>query len=430
MSGDSGVVVAVEGAELSDAEFREFGAHLVAGDLVDGIYRLTKTLGEGAMGRIFEAQDLLLKRRVAIKVALIAEAVEVLIAEARALAALRHPNLPVVHAAGRSEQTDYLVMERLHGVDLDKHVEEIYESGHCLPLAEALDLLIRITDALRAIHHAGIAHRDIKPANVILCPRGPVLIDFGLVAAASASDAIQGGSPCYVAPEIIRRDSQRGSRHLADIYSLGILAHELLTGAVPFDAEEIEDLLRLHLVAPIPDVRSRRPDLPAPLAEVLREMMAKQPGERPSAEEVLWTLQAVARNLDPSLPPKQPTVLVVSEDAALCGKLGRLLQGWVPHATVRANRTIDAALTTLGAQNPYLLIVDGSQSIGIELLMQLGSSPAKPAAIVTLIAEVHTADFALLRRLHAFCSVPMGEDMASELEAITRNVLSPRPAAG
>ena len=425
MSGDSGVTVVVE-----EGEIEQFGAHLVPGDLVDGIYQLTKTLGEGAMGRIFEAQDLLLKRRVAIKVALIAEAVEVLIAEARALAALRHPNLPVVHAAGRFEQTDYLVMERLHGVDLDKHVAEIYEAGYCLPLGDALDLLIRITDALRAIHHAGIAHRDIKPENVLLCKRGPVLIDFGLVAAASANDAIHGGSPCYVAPEIIRRDSERSSRHLADIYSLGILAYELLTGEVPFDADDVMAVLRLHLDAPIPDVRSRRPDLPAPLAEMIVEMMAKQPGERPSAEEVLWTLRSLSRSVDPSLPPKHPAVLVVSEDAALCGKIGRLIQGWAPEAKVGASRTIDAALTNLAKQEPYLLIVDCSKTMGVELLMQLGSSTVRRPAVVTLIEELHTADFALLRRFAAHCVVPMGDGMAGELHTIVRNVLSPRPADG
>src|SRR5690606_6303118 len=152
------------------------------GEVIGEQFRIVKLLGQGGMGQIFEAEDLVLQRRVAVKVPLSRGASDVLMSEARALAALSHPNLPVVHAAGRHGERGYLVMERLVGIDLGTHIERVYELGHAIRLGEALELLIDIADALHAIHQAGIVHRDVKPDNVLLCGRrGPVLIDFGLV---------------------------------------------------------------------------------------------------------------------------------------------------------------------------------------------------------------------------------------------------------
>jgi serine/threonine-protein kinase len=401
------------------------GNAIAVGDVLDGIYRLDAVLGAGAMGRIFAAQDLILQRSVAVKVPLDEAAREVLVSEARALAALRHRHLPVIHAAGRHRGIDFLVMERLSGVDLDKYISAAYASGHSLPLAEALELLSVITQALLAIHHAGIAHRDIKPENVLLCKRGPVLIDFGLVAAASSTAAVDGGSPCYVPPELVLRKSERSTRHLSDIYSLGVLAYELLSGKVPFDADDVRELLVLHVQAPIPDVRALRPDVPAKLAALLLEMMAKEPSERPTAEEVSWRLQGVARAL--RKPDDQPAVLIVSGDMGFCGKIGRLVQGWVPGARIRSGRTADAALAVIAKDAPRLMLVDMADASGVELLMQWrGSEQAHTPATVAVVKDFHTTDLSLLKRMAVFCVVHAGETMIGELSEVVTNVLRPR----
>ncbi len=443
---DDGVVAAevelgldAEGLGFDPAEVAALAEDLSVGDVLDGIYRLERTLGEGAMGRIFEAQDLDLNRRVAIKVPLVEEAVDVLIAEARALAALRHNNLPVVHAAGRHEGVSFLVMERLRGVDLDEHVAALTAEGRSLPLYDAMQILSHILDALAAIHQAGIAHRDIKPANVLLCKRGPVLIDFGLVAAASSRDAVSGGSPSYVAPEIITDTSERSSRHLADIYSFGVLAYEVLTGEVPFDHDDLRTLLRMHVTAEVPDVRARRPDVPPKLAALIKEMMAKKPGERPSAEEALWAVSAMAKRFEGYELPARPVVVVVSDDLALVGKLTRLFKEWLEPAKVRVCRSGDAAVALLGETAPDLLLLDVqlADMSAMELLLCLsggesaprsggrGSKPGPrvhdPRAVVALTQSSSAEDAALLKRFDIHALVPR-DDPQESLAVIVRNV--------
>jgi len=432
MSDDEIAVVSVGSEEIDFGmdDLALLAGDLGPGDVLDGIYRLGEILGEGAMGRIFEAQDLDLNRRVAIKVPLIDEAVDILIDEARALAALRHKRLPVVHAAGRHLGINYFVMERLVGVDLDEHILEVTEDGYALRLDEVVDTLICITDALNAIHQAGLAHRDIKPANVLLSKRGPVLIDFGLVAPASAEDAIQGGSPAYVAPEIIANTSERSLRHLSDIYSLGVLAYAMLTGEEPFDDDDLPTLLRLHIEAPVPDVRRLRPTAPPKLAELIKEMMAKKPAARPGAEEALWAMQSVARNLAVSKPPSRPLVAIASEDIALVGKLAGCLSDWAKHAKVRVCRSGESVLSLLAEQRVELMLVDVrlADMTGLELLMQLpGAEVDRPEVMVALTSAAAEEDFALLERFGVMSVVQRGDESGASLKSIVRNVLSPRP---
>lgn len=415
-----------------DELFGDDGAFVLAEDLSEGdvlndIYRLGDMLGEGAMGRIFEAQDLDLNRRVAIKVPLIEEAVDILIAEARAMAALRHKNLPVVHAAGKHHGVNYLVMERLSGVDLDRHLTEVYDDGFALGFDEVVEILICITDALTAIHHAGVAHRDIKPENVLLCKRGPVLIDFGLVAPATADEAIQGGSPCYVAPEIIANTAVRSSRHLSDIYSLGIMAYELLSGEVPFDHDDIPKLLAMHLQAPTPDVRKLRPNTPDALAALITEMMSKAPVERPSAEEALWALKAIAKQVAKRGVP-EPEIIVASEDIALVGRISKLVKEWHEEGKVRVCKSSDAVFGALLARQAELMLVDVAlqDMSGMELLMQLPEDIARPHAMVAL-TKAGSKDLALLSRFGVHAAIARGESLEESLFKIFRNCVLPRP---
>ena len=404
---------------------------LAVGTMVGGIYRVRKILGQGAMGRIFEADDTVLNRRVALKLPLDTESAKVLMSEGRALAALRHPNLPVVHTAGRHGGLDFLGMERLGGVSLERHIEHAYELGHPIQLGEAVELLVDICDALHAIHQAGIVHRDVKPENVLLCgKRGPVLIDFGLVVPeTTVGDQVTAGTPYYVAPEMIGGDATRGSGHLADLYSFGVTAYELLTGRLPYNASDLAAVLRLHREAPIPDARMLRPDLPSALAETVKELMAKQPGERPqTAEEVLWRLRKIAPLVRDRVPPKRPTVMLVTEDLALVGQLKHLLESWLDKVSVVVKRTGQQALEALDSSNggPHLMLVDlelGDMS-GVEMLMQLrGNESAWPSAVVAMSDQARRQDLELLRHLEVMSFVSKGAHVAAMLEPVVRNVL-------
>jgi serine/threonine protein kinase len=209
-----------------------------------------------------------------------------------------------------------------------------------------------------------------------------------------------------------------------------VLAYEMVTGTVPFDADELKDLLMLHVHAPVPDARTRRPDLPKALAELFIEMMAKQPSERPTAEEVTWRLNAIMRTEADNVVPSKPTVLIASEDLGFCGKLGRKFENWAPHAKVKIGRTVDKAIAVVDNDDPYLVLVDLECSSGVEMLMGLRGSEKQPAATIALTNDVHSTDFTLLRRMNVICIVPKGESMDDELEDITRNVLNPRRASG
>ncbi len=408
------------------------------GNVLGGVYRIRAPLVQGTAGRMYEADDLILNRRVAIKVPRSGTAGKHLLDEARLLAALSHPGLPEVHAAGRHGDMRFLVMELLVGVTLEQHRARSYEARHAIGIHEAVDVLVDICGALHALHGAGIAHRDVKPDNVMLCgERGTVLIDFGLVASeanvASASETLAGASPLYLAPEELRGCTARGGGHLADIYSFGVVAYELLTGSVPFNASDIPTLTRLHADAPIPDARVLRPNLPAQLAELIVELMAKQPGERPQAmDEVLWRLRSVQGNLPRGSGPMRKLAMIVSDDLGFCGELQHRLDHWVSRVEVVVHHSCRDLLKALEHTTPQLLLFD--QTIGdmtvIDLLKKMKASKfAGPEAMVLLAASVSADDLDALRKIGVRSIMPRGRMMGAMLEPIVRNVLAANPRA-
>ena len=382
------------------------------------------------MGQILEADDAVLHRRVAIKVPLHAQAAAGLLSEARALAALQHPNLPVVHAAGEHGGLPFLVLERLYGTSLESYVESAYQMGHPLGVPEVVTILGQIADALDAIHRAGVAHRDIKPENILLCgKRGPVLIDFGLVVPEynQAESRVYGGSPHYISPEVIKQSEARGAGALSDLYSFGVTAYELLTGRTPYDAPTLDALLKLHVDAPVPDARMLRPNLPRDLAELVAELMAKRAGERPqSAEDVVWRLQKLAKGLADAPSRRKPQALVVSGDVGLCGQLDVCLRSWLERVEVTTCLTAEQGITALEKAPPDMLLLDLdlAGTSGIELLMNLrGSEVPWPPAIVVVQSGAQASDLELLRRLEVMCFVAKGAYLSQMLEPVVRNVL-------
>jgi len=266
-----------------------------------GRFRLTEKLGEGGMGVVYKAVDPRLKRNVALKLLppeLAADPARRarLLTEARALSALSHPNVVVVHEIDSAEGADFIAMELVEGRPLSRLIPA---SG--VPVKQALDYATQIAAALGAAHAAGVVHRDLKPGNVMVTPQGRVkVLDFGLAkrlpgleaqseapTETGAPHTAEGrlvGTAAYMSPEQVEG---RAVDARSDLFSLGVVLYEMLTGRRPFGGESVPALLSAILRdTPLP-ATSLRPDLPRGLDRILERALAKDPGRRyPSADEL------------------------------------------------------------------------------------------------------------------------------------------------
>lgn len=375
------------------------------GEVLNETYEITGILGAGGMGVVYEAQDVLLNRTVAVKVPIVEDYTQSLRKEAQAMAAVHHPNLVTIHAMGHQGGIEYLVMERVYGMTLEDRIDEAWRTGRPLALEEVLDVLMGVTDALTAIHGAGVAHRDIKAANVMLTGTRVALTDFGLVTpeVAVRAGAPIAGSADYMAPELILGAVQPGQGPLVDLYALGVLAFELLAGRRPFASEKLQAVLAAHLQKQPPDVRAFRGDVPDDLAELLRELLAKPPLERPeSSEAVLWRLSACRAALTGAPEPAPLSALIVDDDAGVAEILRRNLCWALPRLAVEIETDADAALERVKRHPPDLLLVDLQMpgTNGVELCMALRALPerAQPA-VLAMSTDASRADISVLRSL-------------------------------
>jgi tRNA A-37 threonylcarbamoyl transferase component Bud32 len=255
----------------------------------EGRYRLVRRIGVGGMGEVWEADDTVLGRRVALKVLVQeladdARATKRFVREARAAAKLTHPNVARVYDFGRGPGLPYLVMELLEGDTLADRL-----AGGPLPPAEAARIGAAVADALDAAHSRGIIHRDIKPGNVLLTPAGEVkVMDFGIAAAADETHSTTGsglyGTAAYLSPE---RAAGQAATPAADLYSLGAVLYELLTGRPPFLGDSPVLVVRAHLHEPPRPVRELAPWVPTRLADTCAAALAKDPTQRPSSAAAL-----------------------------------------------------------------------------------------------------------------------------------------------
>lgn len=254
-----------------------------------GRYEIVERLGAGGMGVVFRARDTRLGRDVAVKVLArsMAQTLDWKLRferEAKAVARLSHPNVVVVYDVGEEGGNAYVVMELLEGESLRRRV-----SREPVPWAEAITIGASVADALAAAHGQGVVHRDVKPDNVYLVRDGRVkLLDFGL-ARLENEPSLQGtptannnlaallGTVGYIAPEQIR--GATGDAR-SDIFALGCVMHEMLSGRPPFKAESVDDALSAILNRE-PSCREEYPDdVPDALCRVVRRCLAKQPDER------------------------------------------------------------------------------------------------------------------------------------------------------
>jgi eukaryotic-like serine/threonine-protein kinase len=267
-----------------------------------GRFQIRKELGRGAMGVVYEAHDPALDRTVALKTVLLTgDASERatyearFMQEARAAGRLSHPAVITIYDVGREGELAWIAMERLHGVDLREQL------GKARPPAKAaLTIVIQVAEGLAYAHQTGVVHRDIKPANIMLLRGGRAkIMDFG-IARLHASDiktqtGVVLGTPKYMSPEQL---AGRPLDHRSDIFSLGAVLYEMLTGQPPFTGADVSQLM--HNIANTPHVAPTRlaPGLPAVLDLVLARALEKEPEQRyQHAEEFVADLQSALSEL-------------------------------------------------------------------------------------------------------------------------------------
>ncbi len=271
--------------------------------LLNAEFRLERELGGGGMSRVFLATERKLGRRVVIKV-LSSELSATLSTdrfarEIQLAASLQQANIVSVLTAGMADDMPYFTMPFIEGESLRARL-----SRGPMPEAAAVSVLRDVTRALIYAHERGVVHRDIKPDNILLSGESAMVTDFGIAKAIDAareggrSDTITQvgtalGTPAYMAPEQAAGDP--GTDYRADLYALGCVAFELLTGQTPFHGRQLHQLLRAHMTESAPSVRSRVPSVSPRLDSFVAQCLAKAPEERPrSARDVLRTLDAVA----------------------------------------------------------------------------------------------------------------------------------------
>ncbi|MCB5166262.1 protein kinase [Streptomyces bambusae] len=300
----------------------------MSGRVIADRYQLATLLGQGGMGQVWTAYDQRLDRRVAVKLlrpdkvtgggdTASAEMRRRFVRECRVTAQVDHPGLVTVHDAGSDEADLYLVMQYVEGSDLADHIAE----HDPYPWPWAVSVAAQLCGVLAAVHAVPIVHRDLKPRNVMVRPDGSVVVlDLG-VASVMDTDTTRLthtgspiGSPAYMAPE----QAMGGAvGPYTDLYALGVLLHELLSGSVPFAGSTALGVLHRHLYEPPLPVRQLRPEVPHQLEALVLRLLSKDPQHRPgSAQEVYEALvpllpgQAAAgpgsRPLDPTRPFVRP----------------------------------------------------------------------------------------------------------------------------
>jgi serine/threonine-protein kinase len=280
----------------------------LSGELIDGRYQLTRQVANGGMASVYEANDTRLDRKVAVKImhphlAQDEAFVNRFIREAKAAAALSHPNIVAVQDQGWNQNgvpAVFIVMELIEGHTLREYLNE---RGR-FEIKDAINYLTPILSALAAAHDLGIVHRDMKPENILISKEGRVKIaDFGLArgeligSTMTAESSVVLGSVSYLSPEQVQR-GVADSR--SDVYAVGIVAFEMLTGEKPFTGDSPIQIAYMHVNQEIPSLRSKRKEIPEALDTLISKATDRDPDKRPrTAGEFLKSLESIQSEIDP-----------------------------------------------------------------------------------------------------------------------------------
>jgi len=287
----------VSGDRIPDQEARSIGTL--------GRYEIIKQIGKGAMGRVYLGKDPRINRTTAIKAFQFSDDFEpeevqkmkdTFFREAESAGTLSHPNIVTIYDAGEEEGLAYIAMEYLKGESLEKFVKK----ETLLPVRKVIDYVADVADALHYAHQKGIVHRDIKPANVMLLSNGKVKItDFGIARITATSQTQTGvvkGTPFYMSPEQFSGEKVDGR---SDIFSLGVMLFQLLTGNLPFSGKTPIELMQKIMKEPHPDPRQFKPKTIAPLIKIIDKALEKDRDKRyQDASQMAAHLRELGKRID------------------------------------------------------------------------------------------------------------------------------------
>jgi len=278
---------------MTDSSGRSLATRLA--EALGDAYTIEGEIGRGGMGVVYRARDERLQRRVAIKVlppelAFQQDIRQRFTREAQTAARLSHPHIVPIHSVGEGQGLVYFVMGYVDGESV---AARIRRRGN-LPVEEARRIMMETADALSAAHALSVIHRDIKPDNILLeGTRGRVMVtDFGIAKALSATSGatltgigVAIGTPAFMSPE--QAAGERDIDGRSDLYSLGVVAYQMLTGALPFNAPSVAGILMKQITEPAPDLRTKRPDTPEDLAQAVGRCLEKDPESRWATADAL-----------------------------------------------------------------------------------------------------------------------------------------------
>ncbi len=402
-----------------------------AGALVGGKYRVIGELGTGAMGVVLRGRDEQLERDVAVKLIRPEQARRPafqrdFLAEARVMAKIGHPNVVRVFDFGWEEETPYFVMELVDGVDLETHHAA---RNYRLGTAEAVEMLVQICKGVAAIHDSGAVHRDLKPNNILVARDGRVLVsDLGLTATrADGGEFGVVGTPGFVAPEVVMEGpSSDGAAARADVYALGALAYELLSGEPAFIGDDAAAVLGAQLNGQYIPLRQREPALGSDFDVLIEQTLAVDPRDRHLHPRPLWPRleHALAARLDPTIGRR---IVVADDDPAVRRWLQRVLAHHLPHVEVESVSSGREALHGLSTAAAAVLVTDVEMPDlgGLELVPMLRGLPRfDEMAIIVISAEAgprewktlrsHGADGFLMKPLDAVPLVALVKSLMAE----------------
>jgi len=353
-------------------------------------FRVDRLIGRGGMASVYYAWDIKLNRPVAVKVidtrlrgnpAYAARFLQ----EARSIAALRHENILQVFYAGEEDDLLYFAMEYIDGQDLGQILKEVSAAGNRLPYEEVIRYGKAAASALDHAHQKGVIHRDVKPANVLISRDGRIVLgDFGL-----ALDVSQGslgevfGTATYTAPEQARRSSAAVPQ--SDLYSLGVMLYEMLTGTVPFDDSSPASVAIQHLTLPPPRPRNLNPDLSQAAEDVLLKALSKDPADRyqigaefvAALEEALLQIPGTTSETKAPTPRKLSPLLLASGIGGvlmLCAILAVI-------TALAARKPLPTETLSSTPQKENLVALQPSPSPDEPLLTSTTFMPAAPTGI-------------------------------------------------
>lgn len=291
---------------------------IIKGQKIDGRYQIIRTIGEGGMANVYLAYDTILEREVAVKVlrgdlANDEKFVKRFQREAKAASSLNHPNIVEMYDVGEDDGNYFIVMEYVNG----KTLKNLIKKRGALSLSETIDIMLQLTSGIACAHDSYIIHRDIKPQNVMILEDGRVKItDFGIAVALNSTELTQTnsvmGSVHYLPPE---QANGSGATVKSDIYSLGILMYELLTGKLPFKGDNAVEIAIKQMKDRLPSIIAQNPNVPQSVENVVLRACAKNPENRYESvremHEDLKTVLSESRRDEPKLvydyPEGEPT---------------------------------------------------------------------------------------------------------------------------